>query len=311
MDHTRKGVRVFISYSHDSEEHRSNVLDLTQLLRAHGTDAWIDQFDEASPPLSWPQWMHDQIEAADYVLLMITETYLRRFQGRETPGRGIGVRWEGAIVTSELYHSESDRVKFIPVVVTSTDARFIPAPLSLTNRYEVGTPGKRDIAALLRHLLGQPAAIPTPLGALPRLSDASIADDPQFEPIEEALRTAATGKLREAESQLQSLIDHPDRRIGARAAYTLGSLLQEDERFAAAITAYRRALDFGPRSGVADMAARNLQVTVATMDAHFGPGSAVDAAHQWLDHIKHGRIHDVWKGIHRTTRLVLQRHFVI
>jgi hypothetical protein len=86
--------RVFVSYSHDSEGHRENVADFVQELRRQGIDAWVDQF-EITPPLSWPAWMEDQIEEADFVLLVITETYVRRFRGHEEPGLGLGVRWEG------------------------------------------------------------------------------------------------------------------------------------------------------------------------------------------------------------------------
>jgi hypothetical protein len=92
--------RVFVSYSHDSQEHRQNIADFTQELRRQGIDAQVDQFVESAPPLSWPAWMTDQIEGADLVLLVITETYARRFRGHEAPGRGLGVRWEGAIITS-------------------------------------------------------------------------------------------------------------------------------------------------------------------------------------------------------------------
>jgi hypothetical protein len=149
--------------SHDSEEHRRNIADLTQGLRRQGINAAIDQFVESDPPLSWPRWMQDQIESANYVLLIITETYARRFRGRETPGHGLGVRWEGAIITSELYYAGDDRVKFIPVVVSPVDVRLIPSPLSLTSWYVCGTPGNRDLTALLRHLRGQPALLPEPL----------------------------------------------------------------------------------------------------------------------------------------------------
>jgi TIR domain len=127
MAESNRPPRVFISYSHDSEEHRNNIVDLAQSLRQQGIDAQIDQFYESPPQLSWPMWMMDQIES-DFVLLVFTETYERRFRGRETPGRGLGVRWEGAIITSELYHAVDDRVKYIPVVVSMVDARLIPPP---------------------------------------------------------------------------------------------------------------------------------------------------------------------------------------
>ena len=46
--------------------------------------------------------MRRQIKQAEFVLLVCTETYNRRFEGEE-PGRGRGVTWEGAILTQELY----------------------------------------------------------------------------------------------------------------------------------------------------------------------------------------------------------------
>lgn len=72
-----------------------------------------------------------------------------------------------AIITSELYYDVHDRVKFIPVIVSPTDVRLIPPPLSLTTWYVIGTPGNRELAPLLRHLRGEPALIPEPLETAP------------------------------------------------------------------------------------------------------------------------------------------------
>ena len=79
--------RVFISYSHDSDEHKARVLGLADRLRDHGVDARVDQYVE-SPTQGWPLWMEDEIEAADFVLVVATETYDRRRRGREAKGRG-------------------------------------------------------------------------------------------------------------------------------------------------------------------------------------------------------------------------------
>jgi hypothetical protein len=49
-------VRVLISYSHDSEEHRAAVLDLAQRLRGAGLDAVLDRH-VAAPREGWPRWM--------------------------------------------------------------------------------------------------------------------------------------------------------------------------------------------------------------------------------------------------------------
>src|SRR5437773_1129213 len=90
--------KVFISYSHDSREHLDRVLDLSDRLRSEGVDCHIDQY-EISPSEGWPRWMQNRIGWANFVLVICTEVYLRRFEGRETTGAGRGVTFEGAILT--------------------------------------------------------------------------------------------------------------------------------------------------------------------------------------------------------------------
>jgi hypothetical protein len=65
---------VFISYSHDSESHRAQVLELADRLRLDGIYCSIDQY-ESSPPEGWYRWMFNQIEGADFVLVVATEPY--------------------------------------------------------------------------------------------------------------------------------------------------------------------------------------------------------------------------------------------
>ena len=83
--------RVFISYSHDSPEHLDRVLVLSDRLRVDGIDCHIDQYEE-SPGEGWPRWMVNQIEDAEFVLVVCTENYEPRFRGKEEPGKGLGVR---------------------------------------------------------------------------------------------------------------------------------------------------------------------------------------------------------------------------
>ncbi|HEV2842354.1 MAG TPA: SEFIR domain-containing protein [Chthoniobacterales bacterium] len=73
--------RVFISYSHDSDAHRERVLALSERLRADGIETLLDQYVNGLPPQGWPRWMLDQLDAADSVLVVCTETYYRRFRG--------------------------------------------------------------------------------------------------------------------------------------------------------------------------------------------------------------------------------------
>lgn len=69
-------VRVFISCSHDSDQHRERVLDLAQRLRGDGVDCTIDQFVNGSPPEGWPLWMERQVELADVVNVVAAEPHV-------------------------------------------------------------------------------------------------------------------------------------------------------------------------------------------------------------------------------------------
>ena len=71
--------KVFISYSHDDRPHQDRILNLSNRLRRDGIDCRIDQY-EISPPQGWPRWMDEQIEEADYVLVVCTQEYHQRFK---------------------------------------------------------------------------------------------------------------------------------------------------------------------------------------------------------------------------------------
>jgi hypothetical protein len=73
--------RVFISYSHDSPEHRKRVLSLAERFRADGVDAQIDQYVQGTPLEGWARWIRNQLASANFILLVCTETYYRRFCG--------------------------------------------------------------------------------------------------------------------------------------------------------------------------------------------------------------------------------------
>ena len=120
---------IFISYSHDFEEHRNKVLALSERLRKDGVDARLDRYVNGTPEQGWPRWMMDQLDAADFVLVVCTETYYRRFRGREELGKGKGASWEGALITQEIYDACSRTVKFVPVMLVQGLEKFIPEPL--------------------------------------------------------------------------------------------------------------------------------------------------------------------------------------
>lgn len=127
-------LKVFISYSWDSPQHKDNVLKLADRLRADGIDCNIDQYEE-SPPEGWPRWMRNQVKQSDFVLVVCTDRYNLRFEGREELGKGKGVTWEGAIISQILYDEQVKNTKFIPVIFSFNDQNYIPDELGGATRY--------------------------------------------------------------------------------------------------------------------------------------------------------------------------------
>ncbi|WP_188093096.1 toll/interleukin-1 receptor domain-containing protein [Vibrio cholerae] len=101
--------KVFVSYSHDTQEHKKWVLDLATRLRNSGIDAVIDQW-ELGPGDDLPHFMETNLATADRVLMICTERYVEKANS----GSG-GVGYEKMIITSELL-SKIDSNKVIPVI---------------------------------------------------------------------------------------------------------------------------------------------------------------------------------------------------
>jgi hypothetical protein len=155
-------VRVFLSYSLDSQAHKARVLALAQRLRADGVDAWLDRFTPF-PTQGWPRWMDAEITKASFVVVIATETYARRFAGQAPAGEGLGATWEGAIITNQLYQAGAKNEKFVPAVFSVVDAKQIPGPLQGYAHFRLDT--NDGYENLYRHLTRQPEIAPALLGA--------------------------------------------------------------------------------------------------------------------------------------------------
>ncbi len=178
-------IRAFISYTQESKEHRDRVVDLAQRLRGDGIDAWLDQF-LAMPPEGWPRWSRNELEAADFVLIVCTERYRDRFEGRE-PG---GANWEGYLVESALYHDDARNLRYIPLLFDGHGPQQVPTSLKPTTHYSLPL----DYERLLLRLTTQPPAQPAPIGELRGRGFGDARDDPELRALrEEEKRLAISG----------------------------------------------------------------------------------------------------------------------
>ena len=159
--------KVFISYSHDSDAHRQQVLALSDQLNNSGVDCDIDQYINGSPPEGWPLWMEQMLDEATHVLIICTETYLNRVKRKEKPGTGKGVKWESLLTYQDIYDNDSLNNKFIPVIFSPGSAVHIPKPLRSGSHYDLSHEDAYE--KLLRYLTGQPLAIKPKPGPTPNL----------------------------------------------------------------------------------------------------------------------------------------------
>ena len=166
---SEEAIKVFISYSWDSNEHKKKVLALSESLRKDGINCQIDRYHQ-SPPEGWYRWMMDQLEESDFVLVVCTKKYNLRYRNKEKQGQGKGVIWEGGLIIEELYNGQGINDKYIPVLLSPEGSEHIPRSLQtytiyrlLSNDdYDLNTQG--DYQNLYRHLTKQPAYIPAQLG---------------------------------------------------------------------------------------------------------------------------------------------------
>ncbi len=100
---------AFISYSHDSDNHKQWVAELAGRLRGDGVATILDQW-HAVPGDQLPEFMEREIRNNDYVLIICTPLYRQKSDEREG-----GVGYEGDIMTAEVF-SRSNHRKYIPIL---------------------------------------------------------------------------------------------------------------------------------------------------------------------------------------------------
>ena len=120
---------VFISYSHDLQQHSDRVLALSNKLRSMGVDAELDQY-HAAPPEGWPQWCEERLrpENSEYVLMICTPTYRERVENKAPANEGRGAFWEGKDIYQYIYDDKTN-ARFIPVLLGDESEESIPRRL--------------------------------------------------------------------------------------------------------------------------------------------------------------------------------------
>lgn len=115
-------IKLFISYSHDSQEHKAWVLKLAINLRSHGVDVIIDQLDlRAGDDL--PFFIENGLTSSALVLCVCSEEYTNKANNQKG-----GARYEKNILASNLLTDSS--INYIIPILRNNPTNKLPTFLS-------------------------------------------------------------------------------------------------------------------------------------------------------------------------------------
>ena len=175
--------KVFISYSHDTLDHKKWVLELAVRLRNNGIDAILDQFDlQAGDDV--PHFMETNLAKADKVIMVCTERYVEKANS----GEG-GVGYEKMIVTSSLL-KRIDENKVIPIIRQNGETK-LPTFLSskLYINFSKNDEYEFSYDNLVRTIHKTPIFEKPPIGNNPFKEVAKESLDGDIKLLNEALKT--------------------------------------------------------------------------------------------------------------------------
>jgi len=154
--------KCFISYSHDSEEHKEWVLNLATRLVKNGVDVILDHWDLRLGG-DLPSFMEGGLTGVDRVICICSNAYVNKANA----GYG-GVGYEKMILTAQLMYSTNSE-KIIPLIKNNESSK--PTPVFLQTkqyidfRYE--TEYENSYSKLIKEIHGESIKARPALGTNP------------------------------------------------------------------------------------------------------------------------------------------------
>jgi len=155
--------KVFISYSHTSEEYKIKIREFAKMLRSHGIDATIDEWELAGGK-DINVFMEKKIRDSDKVIIACDKNYSEKANSR-SGGAGI----ETYIISPEVY-SKHDQTKYIPVIFEKDidGIAYVPDYLKTRFYYDFTDENMNySEEMLIRDIFGKPKFTKPPMGEAP------------------------------------------------------------------------------------------------------------------------------------------------
>jgi hypothetical protein len=157
-------VTVFLSYRHESEEHRKRLHDLGKQLEAASVTVVLDQFAQerqfhsGGPNEGWPRWSKDQARnPAHKILIIASPGWFRCYEGTEVSGEGLGAAAEASVIEQRLYNVAGVSPDIRIVTFTELDPTTIPLDLQRYHRFLIPS----DFGDLVHWVTGIAPAVAT------------------------------------------------------------------------------------------------------------------------------------------------------
>lgn len=155
--------RVFMSYSHDSADHKGWVLQLATRLMSNGVDVVLDQWS-LSLGRNLPLFMESGLTSSERVLVISSTNYVTKANKRDG-----GAGYETMILSADMMGGDIHKDRIIPVVRNNTGGSAVPTFLSGALYVDMRDDSQYEdrYEELLRTLLGVPKAVKPELGSNP------------------------------------------------------------------------------------------------------------------------------------------------
>ncbi len=153
---------VFVSYSHDNEDHKAWVLQLATRLRHNGVDTILDQWNlDLGQDIA--AFIERGLSESTRVLCICTQKYVQKANSQKG-----GVGFEKRIITAEVM-ADQDANWVIPVIRNNAGSDLVPTFLGSCLYVDFRDDRKYEekYEELLRSLLDEPAIPVPPLGENP------------------------------------------------------------------------------------------------------------------------------------------------
>jgi hypothetical protein len=133
---------VFLSYRHESDDHRARVRDLAARLEKAGLAVVFDQFAQerdfhgGGPNEGWPRWSKNQAGNGSHKILIVASTgWFRCYEGKEVPGQGLGASAETGVIEQRLYNVAGVNADIRIVTFSALTQAEVPTDLQRYHRF--------------------------------------------------------------------------------------------------------------------------------------------------------------------------------